>query len=723
MPAGPGRPGRHGDRGRASGVPPDYDPLIAKVMVHAADRDAAIDRLRRALDETEIGGIQTTLPVPPCDRRGPGVPAGRRSRRAGSTSTGTARRSGPRRPDRRCWPPAWPAIDAGRRPAHGGAGPAPGRRRHRRWPRRRRQAVRRRRPRTTTAAADLGAERGGRSAAVGVRDERRRCGPGAPGSTDRPRAELAVDPRPGLGPAAAQPRHRRGRADRPTRLPGSSRHAATGGRDAGRCRRRRSAPSAPVVATDAGCAGHRLPRSCRRGGVGPIGRRRARGHRRRLAGRGGDRARARAALRERAARRDGGRPSGPVEVRAIIPGAGRRARVAAGRRRDGRPAAARRRGDEDAERAPGPAGRARSSGSRSRGGTVEVGDLLLVLAVSHERAASRAATPAASAGGRTTRATAARGRRRSAASGSRRRSGHRDRATCTRRPTWPASTRTATSAGRASTRSPAASSRRCTAAGFWTMRQYAGFATAAETNERFRYLLEQGQTGLSVAFDLPTQMGYDSDAPEADGRGRPGRRPDQLAWPTWRRCSTGIPLERGQHVDDDQRDRGDPARPVRRRGRAAGRRRASVSRHDPERHPQGVHRPRDVHLPAPAVDAPGDRHLRVLRRASCRAGTRSASPATTCARPGATAAQELAFTLADAIAYVEAAVARGPRRRRLRAAGCRFFFAAWSELFEEVAKFRAARRMWARIVRDRFGARNPRSHDVPLPRPDRRLAA
>ena len=74
---------------------------------------------------------------------------------------------------------------------------------------------------------------------------------------------------------------------------------------------------------------------------------------------------------------------------------------------------------------------------------------------------------------------------------------------------------------------------------FWTMRQYAGFATAAETNERFRYLLEQGQTGLSVAFDLPTQMGYDSDAPEAEGEvGRVGV-PGLARSPTWRRCSPG----------------------------------------------------------------------------------------------------------------------------------------------------------------------------------------
>ena len=191
------------------------------------------------------------------------------------------------------------------------------------------------------------------------------------------------------------------------------------------------------------------------------------------------------------------------------------------------------------------------------------------------------------------------------------------------------------------------------------------------------------------------------------GRGRPGRRPDQLA----RRH--GDPprrpaARRGEHVDDDQLDGGDPARPLRRRGREAGRRPRPDLGDDPERHPQGVHRPRHVDLPAAAVDAPRDRHLRVLRRRSCPAGTRSRSPATTCARPGATAAQELAFTLADAIAYCEAAVARGLPIDDF-AGRLSFFFAAWSELFEEVAKFRAARRMWARIVRDRFGATSERS--------------
>src|SRR4029453_6243359 len=119
----------------------------------------------------------------------------------------------------------------------------------------------------------------------------------------------------------------------------------------------------------------------------------------------------------------------------------------------------------------------------------------------------------------------------------------------------------------------------------WTMRQYAGFATAEETNRRFRYLLEQGQTGLSVAFDLPTQMGYDSDAPQAGGRrGRPGRRaalfPRRHGGPARRAAA-----RRGQHVDDDQLDGGDPARALRGGRRAEGRAARTDRGHDPKRNP------------------------------------------------------------------------------------------------------------------------------------------
>ena len=109
---------------------------------------------------------------------------------------------------------------------------------------------------------------------------------------------------------------------------------------------------------------------------------------------------------------------------------------------------------------------------------------------------------------------------------------------------------------------------------FWTMRQYAGFATAEETNRRFRYLLEQGQTGLSVAFDLPTQMGYDSDAPEAEGE--VGRVGVPISTRRHGRPPRRAAARRRQHLDDDQRHGGDPARPVRRGGRGA--RASSVDR-------------------------------------------------------------------------------------------------------------------------------------------------
>src|SRR5919106_797636 len=116
----------------------------------------------------------------------------------------------------------------------------------------------------------------------------------------------------------------------------------------------------------------------------------------------------------------------------------------------------------------------------------------------------------------------------------------------------------------------------------WTMRQYAGFATAEETNERYRYLTEHGSTGLSMAFDLPTQLGRDSDDPLCAGEvGRTG---------------------------------GDPAAALRARRRGAGRRREGAARDGPERRPQGVHLARQLHLPAGADDAADDGHLLLLRR-------------------------------------------------------------------------------------------------------------
>ena len=136
----------------------------------------------------------------------------------------------------------------------------------------------------------------------------------------------------------------------------------------------------------------------------------------------------------------------------------------------------------------------------------------------------------------------------------------------------------------------------------WTMRMFAGFGTADETNERFRYLLEQGQTGLSTAFDMPTLMGYDSDAPRSLGEvGREGVAIDTLA--DMEDLFDGHPAGRGHRLDDGQRARRHGARDVRLHGAPAGHPARRARRHDPDGHPQGVHRPEGVDLPARAVGA------------------------------------------------------------------------------------------------------------------------
>ena len=272
----------------------------------------------------------------------------------------------------------------------------------------------------------------------------------------------------------------------------------------------------------------------------------------------------------------------------------------------------------------------------------------------------------------------------------------------------PASTRTATSgcpASRPFTRGVQATMYRSR---FWTMRQYAGFATAEETNQRFRYLLEQGQTGLSVAFDLPTQMGYDSDAPEAEGEvGRVGVPISSLA--DMETLVDGHPARRGLDLDDDQRDGADP------RWRCTSPR------------PRGRASPRDR--------VSGTVQNDILKEYIAR-GTWIYPPATSmrlvtdifefCAARAAALEHDLDLGLPHARGRGDrrpgAGVHPGRRDRLLRGGASRaglaiddfaprlsFFFAAWSELFEEVAKFRAARRMWARIVRDRFGSSNARS--------------
>jgi methylmalonyl-CoA mutase N-terminal domain/subunit len=241
---------------------------------------------------------------------------------------------------------------------------------------------------------------------------------------------------------------------------------------------------------------------------------------------------------------------------------------------------------------------------------------------------------------------------------------------------------------------------------FWTMRQYAGFATAAETNERFRYLLAQGQTGLSVAFDLPTQMGYDSDAPEAEGEvGRVGVPVCSLA--DMESLFAGIPLgdvSTSMTINATAgillalyvaaaENQGVP------RARVAGTTQNDILK-------EYIARGTYIFPPRPSMRLVTD-IFEFSARELPRWNTISIS-GYHMREAGATAAQELAFTMADAIAYVDAAVARGLDVDAF-AGRLSFFFAAWSELFEEVAKFRAARRMWARLMHDRFGARDPRS--------------
>jgi methylmalonyl-CoA mutase, N-terminal domain len=240
----------------------------------------------------------------------------------------------------------------------------------------------------------------------------------------------------------------------------------------------------------------------------------------------------------------------------------------------------------------------------------------------------------------------------------------------------------------------------------WTMRQYAGFADAAETNRRFRYLLDHGQTGLSVAFDLPTQMGYDPDAPEAAGE--VGR--------------VGVPISTIEDMETllDDLPLGEVTTSMTINATAAILLAFYVAVADG----RGVPRDRlggtvqnDIlkeYIARGTYIYPTEASMRLVTdvfefcaRELPRWNTISIS-GYHMREAGATAAQELAFTLADGIAYVEAARARGLDIDAF-AGRLSFFFAAWSELFEEVAKFRAARRLWARIMRDRFGAREPRS--------------
>ena len=240
----------------------------------------------------------------------------------------------------------------------------------------------------------------------------------------------------------------------------------------------------------------------------------------------------------------------------------------------------------------------------------------------------------------------------------------------------------------------------------WTMRQYSGYGSAADTNERFRYLLEQGQTGLSIAFDLPTQIGYDSDHRLAKGEvGKVGVPICSLE--DMETLFDGIPMDkvstsmtinataslllcfyiaaaRKQGVSEDQ---------------ISGTVQNDILK-------EYIARGTYAYPPRPSMRLVVD-IFKYCAENVPKWNTISIS-GYHMSEAGATAVQELAFTFSNAIAYVQAALDAG---LKIDDFGPRlsFFFVAQNNLFEEVAKFRAARRMWARIMKDRFGAQDPRS--------------
>ncbi|HHU22485.1 MAG TPA: methylmalonyl-CoA mutase family protein [Clostridiales bacterium] len=241
---------------------------------------------------------------------------------------------------------------------------------------------------------------------------------------------------------------------------------------------------------------------------------------------------------------------------------------------------------------------------------------------------------------------------------------------------------------------------------FWTMRQYAGFATAEESNKRYKYLLEQGQTGLSVAFDLPTQIGYDSDDSMAAGEvGKVGVAIDSLA--DIETLFDGIPLDK---VSTSMTINATAAIllafyivAAEKQGVSPDKLRGTIQNDILKEYAaRGTY----IFPPAPSMrlitnifeycskEIPGWNTISIsgyhIREA------------------GSTAAQEIAFTLANGIAYVEAAIKAGLDVDDF-AGRLSFFFNAHNDLFEEVAKFRAARRLWARIMKERFGAKKERS--------------
>ena len=240
----------------------------------------------------------------------------------------------------------------------------------------------------------------------------------------------------------------------------------------------------------------------------------------------------------------------------------------------------------------------------------------------------------------------------------------------------------------------------------WTMRQYAGFGTAEESNRRYRYLLSQGTTGLSVAFDLPTQMGYDSDHPFAAGEvGRVGVAISSLA--DMERLFQDIPL---QDVSTSMTINSTAATLlayyalVAQRQGADRRKLSGTIQNDILK--EYIARGTYIYPPRPA--------MRIITDIFAWAGREMPEWNTISIsgyhirEAGSTASQELAFTFANAIAYIESAIAAGLAVDSF-APRLSFFFNAHNDFLEEIAKFRAARRIYANLMRDRFGAKDARS--------------
>jgi len=240
----------------------------------------------------------------------------------------------------------------------------------------------------------------------------------------------------------------------------------------------------------------------------------------------------------------------------------------------------------------------------------------------------------------------------------------------------------------------------------WTIRQYAGFGSAEETNKRFRYLLERGQAGLSVAFDLPTQLGYDSDDARAAGEvGRTGVAIDSIA--DMELLFEGIPLDR---VSTSMTINAPAALLLllyelvaEEQGVPGGALRGTVQNDILKEY---IARGNYIFPPRPSMRLTTDLFTYCAERLPSW-NTISIS-GYHIREAGSTAVQELAFTLANGIAYAQAAVDAGlsPDEFGERLS---FFFNAHNHFFQEVAKFRAARRLWAEIMRERFGATNPKA--------------